>query len=116
MAYADYDFYKNTFKGTISEADFDRFSERASDYIDSRTDYVLHKSGIPPDMELRIQKCCCALADTIHSCEAGGVKSAESVDGYSVSYAVSEKRTPAQRMDDDIQLYIADLVKAVRWI
>lgn len=114
MAYANYSFYKNTYKGNkISEADFDRLSERASDYIDKRTDYVLHKSGIPPDMEIRIQKCCCAVAETYQSCESGGVKVAESVDGYSVSYA---QRTADQRLDDDVQLYIADLVKAVKWI
>lgn len=117
MAYADYSFYKNIYKGNkLSEADFERLSERASDYIDSRTDYVLYKSGIPPDMELRVQKACCALAETINSCESGGTKVSESVDGYSVSYAATAQRTTAQRLDDAIQLYISDLIKAVRWI
>lgn len=117
MAYADYSFYKNIYKGNkLSEADFDRLSERASDYIDKRTDYVLCKSGIPPDMEIRIKKACCAAAETYKSCESGGVKLSESVDGYSVSYAASEHRTADQRLDDDVQLYIADLVKAVKWI
>ena len=117
MAYADYAFYKGTYKGSkLSEDAFEQFSERASDYIDSRTDYILHKSGIPPDMELRIKKACCALADTIHTCESGGTKLSESVDGYSVSYAATAQRTTAQRLDDTIQLYIADLIKAVRWI
>lgn len=116
MAYADYTFYKGTYKGKLSEADFERLSERASDYIDSRTDYILHKSGIPPDMELRVQKACCALAETINSCESGGTKVSESVDGYSVSYAATAQRTTAQRLDDAIQLYISDLIKAVRWI
>ncbi|MBP1560372.1 MAG: hypothetical protein J6C96_03905 [Oscillospiraceae bacterium] len=117
MAYADYFFYQNTYKGNkLSEADFDQNSERASDYIDKRTDYVLHKSGIPPGMELRVQKACCALAETIKSFESGGVKSSESVEGYKVSYAVGSQRSADQRMDDTIQLYLADLVKAVNWI
>lgn len=113
MAYADYAFYKNKYKGSkLSENAFGQFSERASDYIDSRTDYILHKSG----MEIRIKKACCAVAETIYSCESGGTKLSESVDGYSVSYAATAQRSEAQRLDDAIQLYIADLVKAVRWI
>lgn len=116
MAYADYAFYKETYKGTLTEAEFERLSERASDYIDGRTEYVLHKSGVSPSVELRVKKACCALADTIKSCESGGVKTAESVDGYSVSYAVTAQKSAEQRMDDDIQLYIPDLVRAVRWI
>ena len=60
MAYADYAFYTGKYKGSkLSENAFEQFSERASDYIDSRTDYILHKSGIPPDMEIRIKKACC---------------------------------------------------------
>nr|DAL68830.1 MAG TPA: Head Tail Connector Protein [Caudoviricetes sp.] len=66
MAYADYAFYKGTYKGSkLSEDAFEQLSERATDYIDSRTDYILHKSGIPPDMELRIKKsllCACGNA------------------------------------------------------
>lgn len=117
MAYADYSFYKGIYKGSkLSEAEFERLSERASEYIDSRTDYVLYKSGIPPDMEIRIKKACCALAETVDSCESGGVKVSESVDGYSVSYAAAAQRTAAQRLDDTAQLYLADLIKAVKWI
>lgn len=117
MAYADYAFYTGKYKGSkLSENAFEQFSERASDYIDSRTDYILHKSGIPPDMEVRLKKACCAAAETIYACESGGTKLSESVDGYSVSYAATAQRSESQRLDDAVQLYIADLIKAVRWI
>ena len=37
MAYADYKFYSEVFHGTMSEADFARFAEPASAYIDAAT-------------------------------------------------------------------------------
>ena len=38
MAYADYEFYKTSFFGNVvPESDFNRFSERASDFIDMLT-------------------------------------------------------------------------------
>ena len=43
MAYADFEFYRDTYRGALSETAFGRFSERASDYIDSRTEYILKK-------------------------------------------------------------------------
>lgn len=42
MAYIDYDYYTNTFKGTpISEEQFGSLAERSSDLIDIETSYVL---------------------------------------------------------------------------
>lgn len=116
MAYADYKFYHEVYRGTLSEADFIRLSERASDYIDSRTEYILKKAGITEDMQERVKKACCALAETIRGNERGGVKTSEKVGNYSVSYAAGTQRSDAQKLDDTIQLYLADLVKAVKWI
>lgn len=116
MAYADYGFYKNVYRGTLSEAEFVRLSERASDYIDSRTDYILKKAGIPEELSERVKKACCALADTLKISERGGAKVSETVGNYSVSYAAGAQRSDAQKLDDTIQLYLADLVKAVKWI
>ena len=116
MAYADYKFYREVYRGTLSEVEFARLSERASDYIDSRTNYILKNAGIPDEMSERVQKACCALAETIRGNERGGVKTSEKVGNYSVSYAATAQRTAAQKLDDTIQLYLADLVKAVKWI
>ena len=84
MAYADYGFYRNVYRGTLSEADFVRLSERASDYIDGRTDYILKRAGIPDEMSERVKKACCALADTLKGNERGGVKASEKVGNHSV--------------------------------
>lgn len=116
MAYADYDFYKKVYRGTLSEADFTRLAERASDYIDGRTDYILKRARISKDMEERVKKACCALAETIHGNEKGGVKTSEKVGDYSVSYAAGTQRSDTQKLDDTIQLYLADLLKGVKWI
>lgn len=115
MAYADYDFYKKVYRGTLSEDDFIRLSERASDYIDGRTDYILKKAGIPEELSERVKKACCAVAETIRDNERG-VKTSEKVGNYSATFGTVTQRSAEQRLDDTIQLYLADLIKAVGWI
>lgn len=114
MAYADYNFYTEIYKGTLSESEFERSSERASDYIDSKTGCSL--KDVSDELELRIKKACCAVSEIYASSKTGGVKSAESVDGYSVTYAVNENRTIKQQLDDALKLYIPDLIQEVGWI
>ena len=116
MAYADFSYYKNVYRGTLSEAEFVRLSERASDYIDGRTQYILKKAGITADMEERVRKACCALAETIHGNEKGGVKTSEKVGDYSATFGTVTQRSAEQRLDDTIQLYLVDLLKGVKWI
>lgn len=116
MAYADYNFYTSVYKGTMSEAAFGRLSERASEYIDGRTEYALKKYGITEELEERVKKCCCALADTISINEQGGVKTSETIGDYHVAYPAGAQRTADQRLDDTLQLYLADLVRTVKWI
>ncbi|MDE5741490.1 MAG: hypothetical protein K2H90_03475 [Oscillospiraceae bacterium] len=115
MAYADYDFYKDVYRGTLSEADFLRLAERASDYIDGRTEYILKSAGISEDMRLRVKKACCAVAETIRDNERG-VKTSEKVGNYSATFGTVTQRSAEQRLDDTVQLYLADLIKGVKWI
>ncbi|MCH5349202.1 MAG: hypothetical protein J1E40_07755 [Oscillospiraceae bacterium] len=116
MAYADYAYYSEIYKGTLSESDFQRLSERASDYIDGRTNYILKTADISEDMEERVRKACCALAEIIENINTGGIKTRETVGNYSVGYASGVKISPEKKLDDTMQLYLADLVKAVKWI
>ena len=116
MAYADYVFYKLTYKGSLSEAAFDSYSERASDYIDSRTEYIFRSGSVPDELMDRIKRACCAITDAMYKNDSGGVKTSERVGDYSVSYAASKTRSEGQRLDDAIQLYLADVVKAVKWV
>ena len=116
MAYADYDYYSGTYKGTLSAADFERLSERASDYIDGRTNYILRSAGIPEELSERVKKACCALAEIVENVNNGGFKTYETVGNHSVGYTSGVKKSPEQKMEDIMQLYLADLVKTVRWI
>lgn len=118
MAYADYEFYKTVYKGNLTAADFEHLSERASDIIDSRTEFVINRCGfdnIPEELSERIQKACCAASEALKINENGGAKSSEKVGDYSVSYA-SGSLTNEQRIDNALVTYIPDLVKAARWL
>lgn len=68
MAYADYEFYKTSFFGNVvPESDFNRFSERASDFIDTLT-FDRLVDGLPGDerQQKRIKKAVCAAADILY--------------------------------------------------
>jgi len=120
MAYADYTFYSTVYVGKLSEGDFLRLAERASDYIDSRTAYRF-QTEIPSQLQVRLQKACCAVAEALYaSSESGGsgIKTSESVDGYSVQYAVNSSKVKSA--DETVlaafNLYLSDISKAMRWI
>lgn len=121
MAYADYDFYKNTYKGKLSGEDFEILSERATDLIDGYTDYFIVKHGgiasLPEELAQRVKKCCCALSEAVSSVKNGasGAMTSEKVGDYSVTYAASTV-TYGQRIETILFTYIPDLAKAARWI
>lgn len=118
MAYADYDFYKNVYKGNLRAAEFERLSERASDIIDSRTEFLIRRCGfdnVSEELAERIRKACCAVSEAVKINENGGAKLSESVGDYSVTYA-SGALTGEQRIDNALVTYIPDLVKTARWL
>lgn len=65
MAYADFPYYQDFFKGTlISDAEaFRTFSERASEFVDTATFDRLADEEIFNRHKIKIQKCVCALAE-----------------------------------------------------
>ena len=71
MAYADYDFYTESYYGNVvPEADFDRLAARASDFIDTLTfDNLV--DGLPADKrsQKRIKKAVCSLAEKMYQIE-----------------------------------------------
>ena len=94
MAYADFSFYKDTFKGLVitDETIFESVSERASDYINAVTFGRINKN-ILSDIAIsdKIKRCCCALAEInfqFQSYSQGKKIQSESNGKYSVSYAV----------------------------
>lgn len=90
MAYADYDFYLETYYGNVlSDEDFDRCAARASDYIDYIT---MGKAKTYADPDDAVKKCCCALAEQYQGITAAkasiaaGELASETVGSHSVSY------------------------------
>ena len=103
MAYADYDFYADTYMGVlIQRIDWDRYSTQASYWIDYYTqnraaDYV---DEHPDDQAVAL--CCCAVAEVYQqianvqasvqaaansaSVNGTGGMASQSVGSYSVSY------------------------------
>lgn len=71
MAYADYDFYTESYYGNVvPEADFPRVAERASDFVDLMTSDRL-VDGLPTNKrsQKRIKKAVCSLAEKMYQIE-----------------------------------------------
>lgn len=86
MAYANFEYYKNSFKGSIitDSTTFNSMSEKATDYINSAT------FGRISEATDTIKRCCCALAETIlykSDLDSGKVIESEKNGSYSVTYA-----------------------------
>ena len=125
MSYADYDFYKNTYKGKLSEEDFSFLAERASDLIDGYTDYFIVRYGfdsLSDEVKLRVKKCCCALADAFKTAGtydvsgSHGAVTSEKVGDYSVSYASSSTVSYGQNIENILFMYLPDIAKAAKWV
>ena len=88
--YADYDYYKNTYRGRMGEDDFAVCGAAASRLMDGVTDD--RAATAPKSMAARLRDCCCEVADNrlalAQAGEAthGGLLSAANNDGYSESY------------------------------
>lgn len=121
MAYADYDFYLNTYFGNaVSEEDFPRLSERASDYVRSATRGISDTvDGWQMDA---VKKASCAVADALLDEEimtAGAFSgeqavSSETVGGWSRSYraaslASADVEYIEKRKRDALLLYLGNL-------
>lgn len=71
MAYADYDFYTESYYGNVvPETDFPRLAERASEFIDLMTSDRL-VDGLPTNerSQKRIKKVVCSLAELMYQIE-----------------------------------------------
>ncbi len=86
--YADYEFYKDTFGGTmISESEFTRLMIIASAYVDKITfNRAMEISEDDPTYRL-LKLAACDIAEVLKREDEGGEIQSESVGSYSVSYA-----------------------------
>ena len=70
MAYADYKFYTESFGNVVSEVDFPRMAEKASDFIDAMT-FDRLVDGLPTNerSQKRIKQAVCSLAELMYQIE-----------------------------------------------
>jgi len=109
MAYADYTFYTDTYKGnSIPEADFDRLILRASSYIDRIY------NGTIETVTDNIKMAACAVAEAWQTNEQGGDVVSQSV-GSSWSKSFQKTKSDDARLLEAAKLYLGDLVRTVRW-
>lgn len=87
MAYADYQFYTDSFFGDVLTNDnFDRLASRASDFMDTVT-FKRLVNGLPSDEwdAGRVKKCACAMAETYYYLDLAQKNANASVVGGSSS-------------------------------
>lgn len=111
MMYADYDYYKEFFFGTLipDEYIFNYNALQATRYIDAVTFGRITDDNIS-DL---VKNACCAASEVYYSSSASpqvvsGITS-EKVDGYSVSYgAISSATTTKRRLNTAVKQWLGD--------
>lgn len=106
MISVDYEFYVQTFKGKMDEADFERLNVKASAYLD-RVTFGRINDSLPEDVQQKVRLALCEVADTFLLNEQGGGIASETNDGISVTYVSGSKAlTDAQRLNSAVSLYL----------
>lgn len=112
MAYADYTFYTDIYKGkAIIQADFNRLATRADSYIDSITQG--RASSYSTDNAVKMAAC--AVAEAWLTNEQGGDLQSQSVGSWSMTYANKTKSSDG-RLYGAASLYLSGTGLLNRWI
>lgn len=114
MAYADFDFYKNEYKGILikNDGEYAYFGERAGDEL------APFANRVPDTVEgqTALKRCACRIADILYGDfkqSKNGVSklSSESVAGYySVSYATPDSVAIKSMIKNAIVLYLGRFI------
>lgn len=127
MAYADYDFYINKYYGDqIDSDDFQKFAERASDYVYGFTQGLSDNVTKLKTRE-QVQKATCAIAELLHdeykisskAFSSEAIISSETVGSHSVSYGnanISQEEVDYLngKKLDALRLYLGNLPEFAR--
>ena len=118
---ADYDFYKNTYKGLVfaDAGSYEYFGERASDQLALFSNRKVFTEG---EANTQLKKCACRRADILFASSNGGKSkniTCESVSGYySVTYATTTDEQIKHQINAAINLYLGRYLlgaKRVMW-
>lgn len=102
MAFVDYTYYTDAFKGSrVSESDFPFLSERASEYV------LYITAGRATEDNDAVKKACCALVDEMQEMDTSGNIASETVGGHSISYADVGAMAKSKRLMSVAKTYLA---------
>ena len=105
----DYNFYTNTFKGTvIPESAFDKKSMESEAFINKITFGRIHKYDLRPDDLKTVKFAICAVAEAVYDSDKHRDVKSENNDGYSVTYVDSGESSRRLRMTEAADIYLAD--------
>lgn len=100
-----YAYYRDEYKGTMPEDDFNRLSRRASAYIDNITFGRAGRNNMEK-IQNKVKDACCAIADVLYQKEQGGELTAQTVGSWSKHFASSGK-TLDQKQYEVAEIYLA---------
>jgi len=110
MAYTDYNFYENSYKGTVvPSSDFDELSERATDYLRGRILVQNLDDGVDISTFDEVKRCICRLVELAYiDAKNLDIKvSSETVGGYSRSFQNGDiSRDLESRYDFAVRIYL----------
>ena len=106
MNYSDYSFYKETYCGELTEAEYSRLAPRAAAEIDRLT-FGRAKTAADGDL-LAVKNAECAVIDEVRRLELGGDIMSETNDGISRSYAANGAvvKSRTQKISDAAAVYL----------
>lgn len=108
MAYADFTYYRDTFLGCLTEAEYRPLARQASAYVDLATGGRSEALSADDPLFPKLQDACCAVADALALNARGGGIASETNDGISVSYVagVGQTKTDNTRLREAVSLYL----------
>lgn len=105
--FADYEYYKNKFKGTkiTSANEYEYLAQEASLYIKNQ-----HINNSGDD----VKSCECAIAEYLQSSKKQGNMTSESIPNfYSASWSANDKKTRMSEINAILELYLGNKYSSV---
>lgn len=101
MPYADYEYYKVTYHGSLPEEDFDRLSRQASAYLNRVTFGRITGEWTANEA---VKDACCAVAEELYR-DDHPVLASQTVGSWSQTYAVGQSSAKV-RLYEAVGLYL----------
>ena len=118
MAYVNYEYYRDTFHGTLSENEFNRYVIIAQSYVDNYTNYSIVFDELDENEKERVMNCLCEVVDGVNGYYATKGISSEHIGDLSVSYISQTTSGVNASINDVIDRWLngLGLIGDVGWV